>query len=83
MDEDDQKEKYYTALLRQCSAIVYNEVRYSKDGFRKLFQSKVRPSVFREDHNEVLNTDLTVYLCFILLTSHDTFFIVTFFIVTI
>lgn len=42
MEEENLRERLHLAQLRQCSAIVYNEVRYTKDNFRRMFQTKVR-----------------------------------------
>lgn len=42
MEEENLRERLHLAQLRQCSAIVYNEVRYSKDTFRRMFQTKVK-----------------------------------------
>lgn len=41
MEEENLRERLHLAQLRQCSAIVYNEVRYTKDSFRRMFMSKV------------------------------------------
>lgn len=41
MEEENLRERLHLAQLRQCSAIVYNEVRYTKDNFRRMFQTKV------------------------------------------
>lgn len=41
MEEENLRERLHLAQLRQCSAIVYNEVRYTKDTFRRMFQTKV------------------------------------------
>lgn len=42
MEEENLRERLHLAQLRQCSAIVFNEVRYTKDTFRRMFQTKVR-----------------------------------------
>lgn len=46
MEEENLRERLHLAQLRQCSAIVYNEVRYTKDNFRRMFQTKVRFYLF-------------------------------------
>lgn len=41
MEEENLRERLHMAQLRQCFAIISNEVRYTKDTFRRLFQSQV------------------------------------------
>ncbi|XP_017779285.1 PREDICTED: NADPH oxidase 5 [Nicrophorus vespilloides] len=40
MEEESLRDRLHMAQLRQCFAIVSNEVRYTKDTFRRLFQSQ-------------------------------------------
>lgn len=41
MEEESLRERLHQAQLRQCSEIVSREQKYSKDAFRRLFQSEV------------------------------------------
>lgn len=41
MEEENLRERLHLAQLKQCSNIVLQEPRYTRDNFKRLFQSKV------------------------------------------
>lgn len=41
MEEENLRERIHASLIKQCAEYVYKEQRYTKDTFKRMFQSKV------------------------------------------
>ncbi|KAK4885210.1 hypothetical protein RN001_001481 [Aquatica leii] len=61
MEEENLRERLHLAQLKQCSMIVFQDTRYNRDTFKRLFQSKELLvqlfHLFDQDRNEKLQQE--------------------------